>query len=304
MPRKNAKAMPAVPHFALFGEPAPADGLPLLHIEPIRARSRRYGWEISEHAHDHLLQLVLVRRGGVSIHVDGQVQQRRGPVISAVPPGVVHAYRFEPTVEGDVVSLSDEAWAEAGAAELQALVEPLLAGALVLVPDARSLQGLAPLLVAMRQETQRAAAGQASMLRWLSRGLLLQVYRLRAAGRATEAPLGTAAARMLRLRRLIDLHFREQRDIAFYARQLGMTERSLRRLTQLQAACTPGKLVDERIAREARQRLAYTHEGVAQIAYELGFEDPAYFSRFLRRMTGSTPQALRRAGTGGADAAG
>jgi AraC family transcriptional activator of pobA len=301
MPRKTAKAGAPIPHFALFGELAPATGLPLLHIEPIRARSRRYGWEISEHTHDHLLQLVLVRRGGVSIHVDGQAQQRRGPVISAVPPGVVHAYRFEPTVEGDVVSLSDEAWAEAGAAELQALVEPLLAGAQVLVPDARSLQGLAPLLVAMRQETQRAAPGQASMLRWLSRCLLLQVYRLRAAGRAADAPVGAATGRMLRLRRLIDLHFREQRDIAFYARQLGMTERSLRRLTQAQAACTPGRLVDERIAREARQRLAYTHASVAQIAYALGFEDPAYFSRFLRRMTGDTPQSLRRGDPAPAD---
>jgi AraC family transcriptional regulator, transcriptional activator of pobA len=43
----------------------------------------------------------------------------------------------------------------------------------------------------------------------------------------------------------------------------------------------------------ARRDLIFSPSPVQKIAYSLGFSDPAYFNRFFRRMTGTTPGAFR-----------
>ena len=128
--------------------------------------------------------------------------------------------------------------------------------------------------------------------------MLLWLSRLREDGREVLAPVGLATSRLLKFRQLVERHFRERRDIGFYAKSLGLTERSLRRLCQDAEGLSPGHLIDARIALEAQRRLLYSHEPVSSIAYDLGFEDPAYFSRFVRRHSGAAPSQLRRSGRG------
>jgi AraC family transcriptional regulator, transcriptional activator of pobA len=296
MPRRSSTAQ--IPHFALFGEWPTSDPGPPLHVEPIRRRSRPHGWEISEHTHDSLLQAVVVRRGGVELRADGRSTQQRGPVIVCVPPGVVHAFRFDPAVDGDVVSIGD---APAGAADrepLALLATPLHLTPLILQPGLRALRQLDPLLALARAETDATRPGRPLMLGWLARCMLLWLSRLREDGRDVLAPVGLATSRLLGFRQLVERHFREQRDIGFYAKSLGLTERSLRRLCQDAAGISPGRLIDARIALEARRRLLYSHEPVSSIAFDLGFDDPAYFSRFVRRHSGAAPSRLRRSGRG------
>jgi AraC family transcriptional activator of pobA len=52
-------------------------------------------------------------------------------------------------------------------------------------------------------------------------------------------------------------------------------------------------LVHSRLLVEAERQLRYTTKSVSQIAFQLGFEDPAYFSRFFTRLTNSSPRAFR-----------
>ena len=51
--------------------------------------------------------------------------------------------------------------------------------------------------------------------------------------------------------------------------------------------------VEARLVREARRQLAYTNLSISQIAYALGFIDPAYFSRVFSRATGLSPREFR-----------
>ncbi|MBY8862720.1 AraC family transcriptional regulator [Nocardia sp. CA2R105] len=53
------------------------------------------------------------------------------------------------------------------------------------------------------------------------------------------------------------------------------------------------RFLDERIALEARRRLATTDVTVAALAAELGFTEPTNFVKFYRRLTGTTPHADR-----------
>ncbi|MGB3383878.1 MAG: helix-turn-helix domain-containing protein [Marinomonas sp.] len=46
---------------------------------------------------------------------------------------------------------------------------------------------------------------------------------------------------------------------------------------------------------EAKRQLLYTSQSIEEIAYNLGFKDPAYFSRFFKKNTGYPPGRFRAA---------
>ena len=54
-------------------------------------------------------------------------------------------------------------------------------------------------------------------------------------------------------------------------------------------------MLDQRAMLEAQRLLLYTELSVTQVAYAIGFEDPAYFSRFFTRHAGRTPRSYRTA---------
>ena len=54
------------------------------------------------------------------------------------------------------------------------------------------------------------------------------------------------------------------------------------------------EITQERLMLEACRKLTYVPAGVASIAYELGFQDPAYFSRLFKKLVGVTPKEFRQ----------
>lgn len=72
----------------------------------------------------------------------------------------------------------------------------------------------------------------------------------------------------------------------------------------LNALCRKGRrrsasvLVRERLTLEAKRLLAHSELTAAEIAFRLGFEDPAYFARFFRREAGVPPTTFRASRAG------
>lgn len=76
---------------------------------------------------------------------------------------------------------------------------------------------------------------------------------------------------------------------------LGLSTPRLNRLARAESGCSALELVHERLTREACRRLVYIAAPVANVAEELGFADPAYFSRFFKRRIGMNPHRWRQA---------
>ena len=99
--------------------------------------------------------------------------------------------------------------------------------------------------------------------------------------------------RVIRLFELIGEHFLQHRKTGYYADQLALTGKRLNELTKQQTGKTVTGLIHERIVLEAHRELAFTTKTVKTIAMELGYEDPAYFCRFFRKMTHESPAGFR-----------
>ncbi|WP_052699279.1 AraC family transcriptional regulator [Hyphomicrobium sp. 99] len=86
--------------------------------------------------------------------------------------------------------------------------------------------------------------------------------------------------------------------IDWVAAKLGTTPRSLqRRLSQ--HGTSFADLVDELLLRHAKRLLRGSTVPVTDIAIQLGYSDPAHFTRAFRRWTGESPSAYRHAASGG-----
>jgi AraC-like DNA-binding protein len=126
--------------------------------------------------------------------------------------------------------------------------------------------------------------------------LLLFTHFVREASKSRQIVIDrkTGEERLvIEFKNLVNKHYEEHRSIAFYAKSLGVTE------SRLSAACkkvlnrTPKSVCHQRLMLEAMRVLQYTSHSGAQIAYGLGFKDPAYFARFFKTQSGMTPGAYR-----------
>lgn len=77
------------------------------------------------------------------------------------------------------------------------------------------------------------------------------------------------------------------------ASELGITGTYLNLLCQRLTGCSALQVLHARIMLEARRLLIYTPLTIGQVADDLGFEDPAYFTRFFKRHAGVSPKAFR-----------
>lgn len=91
----------------------------------------------------------------------------------------------------------------------------------------------------------------------------------------------------------IDEHFGHLHEVGEYASLLNMSAGHLSEVVKAQSGKPAIKHIHERLALEARRLLVHTHHSLKEIAYELGFSDASYFSRFFKRETGVTPAEYR-----------
>jgi AraC family transcriptional activator of pobA len=96
-----------------------------------------------------------------------------------------------------------------------------------------------------------------------------------------------------RFRVEVERHYKEQWQVGQYADLLRVAPVRLNRLCLKLAGKSAFELTQDRLMLEACRKLTYVPAGVASIAYELGFQDPAYFSRLFKKWTGLTPKEYR-----------
>ncbi|WP_073953715.1 AraC family transcriptional regulator [Thalassospira sp. TSL5-1] len=105
---------------------------------------------------------------------------------------------------------------------------------------------------------------------------------------------GVGSVTLHRFLQVLEIHFRDHWNVGDYARALGTSERRLALATVRATGKPPLQLIHDRVLHEACLRLEQSPQAVAQVAYGLGFRDPAYFNRFFKRYLGVAPGAWRR----------
>ncbi|MFV3128955.1 helix-turn-helix domain-containing protein [Niveispirillum sp. KHB5.9] len=285
-----------MPRFFLYGEAETKADEHFIHAETLERRSQPSGWQIQPHAHADLNHVFVIGSGGGALLAGGERQAFTAPCLLLIPAGEVHGFDWDAESQGHVVTFVDPllrglARREPGLAEL--FDRP---AALQLGEDGADCLRLAGLLEA---EMSGGRVGKALLVEAALMALLVHAWRsARLSVGGGAAARGPRAALVARYRDLIEAHYREGWGVAQFADALGVTAGRLRAACMAVTGHPPIDLLHERLLAEAKRSLLYSDLGVAEVAFELGFGDPAYFNRFFTSRVGCSPGRFRQGAAG------
>lgn len=286
---------PAVPIAVAFREVRHFKPDDCLHCESVEVRGALHDWTIPAHRHEGLHQFQWLERGRAEVTLDHVPQTVEAPAVLVVAPGCVHAMAYERGSVGRQVTVPS-AMLQRLFADAPVLAERLQRSRVI---EASAFEGEAAqagaMFAALAAEFERAAPGRSEALQ--AHVVLLATWLLRHAEGEPAQARRTALRDTLvqRFRALLELHLRRHQRLGFYAAALKVTPDHLSRACRAVTGQSALDLLHERLLHEARRLLAYTDAPVSDIARELGFADPAYFSRFFARRAGGSPVAYRAA---------
>jgi len=279
----------SIPDFFVYGEPVRPLDIGFLHVETVLARGSIHHGQVAAHKHPQMGQITYWTSGSGTYRIEDRSWDFSAPAVSFVPSNVVHGFSIGLGTDAIVVSVADDALAAIAGQSLLPLDRPVFTDGL---PDRAAWKRLATVLDMIAAEYVEARAGNDKMLLSLIAVALSHIACLApatvAAAPSSDASLATG------LRRLVDAHFRDNWPVDRYVEALATTPHLLDKAARAVLGSGVKRIVSERRLLEAKRLLLFTVRTVEDIAYEIGFDDPAYFSRFFRERIGEAPAAWRR----------
>lgn len=290
--RKTLLADP-IPTYELYGEDDPSGSRFWVHCETIPARSALHHWEIGLHRHERYFQILLVTGGSGDAVFEGEVVRFEPLSIVTVPPAVGHGFRFSPDIDGYVFTfLSSRLPVRPGEPNAMGrfLAEPRITRLMPQEPDGHLVVAH---LLRVAAEWQGRLTGRTVLMETGLAAALALTARLVAQDRMELEGVDDNDRRLEAFSSLLQREVRNHRPASFYADALGITPTHLNRVLKAKTGLSTQELIARRLIEETQRELLFTPGSIKEVAFRLGFSDPAYFSRFFTRQTGVTPAAWR-----------
>ncbi|WP_028601814.1 helix-turn-helix domain-containing protein [Ottowia thiooxydans] len=268
-----------------------------LHYESVAVRGEEMDWTIPAHRHEGLHQFQLLSRGAVTGTIDGRPFEAVGPTLIVLSPGSVHGFRYTAGAVGHQVTIPTATLRTLlGSSEL---VDSTLDASFVITTMDADHAAVGALFEQVAREFVESAPGRVHALLALATLIAVFALRHRRDQFERESSRGVRDTLLQRYTTLVEKHHVEHRSMDFYACTLGVTPDHLSRTCRKVGGKSALQILHDRVLLEARRLLAYTPAPVAIVASKLGYEDPAYFSRFFTREMGQTPSEYRTSITEG-----
>lgn len=270
-------------------------GTPDVHYQSFSRMAAFFGRDMPVHRHEQFFQIHVLHTGKIELQLDDRRYSVQAPLFVFTPPSVPHAFFTEADSDGHVLTVREHLiW------PVLEMLHPGTRKACTMPAVCLSLAGRQETLTALdhywqliEEESSQPFAGREYILMLLVQAvstLLLRDMQL------TDNKAGSVRGELKLFQRfnlIIDEHYHQHWSVPEYAKQLKLTESRLTDICRRFANRSPKRLIFDRQLREARRLLLFSDMPVNEIAYQLGFKDPAYFSRFFHRSEGCAPSAWR-----------
>jgi AraC family transcriptional activator of pobA len=265
-----------------------------LHVssfeEALRYRQNRH----RPHRHD-FYQIFWMRHGAPSFNIDFYHFTLSARALVFVPPGAVHNFGEMNTAEGYILSFEEDFLeAEGFSLDLFAECPPLdpAQARTVLAVAESSAELVHRHCTQMFVESKAKQEGYKTATASLLRLLFVEVRRC-----LSNQPAGSSfhkysslTARFLRLLNARPYRLTTASEVA---KLMGVSRSWLNQLVRQETSKNLTDHLQGRLILESKRLLAHSDLNVSEIAYQLGCEDPSYFTRLFRQVEGVSPREFR-----------
>lgn len=249
--------------------------------------------------HLHDFYSIFWIESGEAIHATEFVEYSlTADTILFVPPGLKHRMYIDKSVGGTYMLFNEE-FIQFNRLNIQPLKNyrlfnnPEFKSLITVSPDQKEkLENITKLI--FNELKNRDEYSQEIVLNLLHLFLLesRRIFDLQNQAPKEEADT-TPDTTIIKFKQLIEENFAREKNVSPYAEMLNMNPSCLNELSKRVTGITAGELIRNRVIEETKKLLYSSRMSGKEIAYELGFDDPAYFSRFFKKYTGTTLKEFR-----------
>lgn len=91
----------------------------------------------------------------------------------------------------------------------------------------------------------------------------------------------------------VETHFRSLHQVQEYAEKLNVSPNYLNEIIKSSVHVSAKEYIQNRIALEAKRMIVFTGKSSKEIGFDLGFDDPSHFSKFIKSKLGQSLQEFR-----------
>lgn len=150
------------------------------------------------------------------------------------------------------------------------------------------------LTLVFREEFETQDNIQGEMLRVLLKRLIIKLTRLAKKQYLNNAISEPELDLVRQFSVLVENNYKKLHQVQDYAKLMFKSPKTLSNLFAQNGQKSPLQIISERILLEGKRQLMYTDRPGSEIAFDLGFEEPAHFSRFFKKMEGQSPSDFKK----------
>jgi AraC family transcriptional regulator, transcriptional activator of pobA len=262
-------------------------------IKKLQDEAREEDHDSSKPHRDHHFLLMLATHGHLKINLDFEEISIIPPALLLVSPGQVHHIIDSKEPEGWVISF-DPSLMDNG---LQLDIDKGIKGAITLDEQTAFYRNARTLMDLIEKLQSEGLSGYGikvvhSLLDALL-GLLAEKITTQLASR-WQSTIGRAAIIEQSFNQLLKQHYRNWKQPAQYAGELHISVAYLYDTIRGVTGTSVSALIQQHSVLEAKRLLYFTDLSIKEIGYETGYDDPVYFGKLFKKITGFTPLQFRQ----------
>jgi len=160
--------------------------------------------------------------------------------------------------------------------------------------DDDETERLRTLFQVLEEEFDANDTGQEEMLRILLKRFIIRCTRLANRQLVKNGNKQSEIDLVRHFNVLVEEHFKEKKSVSEYAEMLYKSPKTIANVFSKNSDLTPLEVIHERVIIEAKRMLLYTDRTSKEIGYDLGYSDPAQFSKLFKKQTGITAGEFRK----------
>jgi AraC-like DNA-binding protein len=160
--------------------------------------------------------------------------------------------------------------------------------------DTAETERLNTLFYVLNEEFDTRETGQEEMLRILLKRFIIRCTRLANKQLVKNGNNQTEIDLIRHFNVLVEEYFKNKKSVAEYAKLMHKSPKTIANVFSKNSERTPLEVIHERIIIEAKRMILFTDKTMKEVGFELGYEDPAQFSKLFKKHVGLTTSEFRK----------